>query len=234
MWNRIILKNNAKIVFRQNYWKTVLVAFILILINSSINEGVNIRNTSRDLDNSNFGFMIFISLLFIALTVYTFALVIGIALNLFVFAPLEVSCRRFLISARTAPGDLSLLSYAFKDSYLNIIKTQFLRNLFIFLWSLLFIVPGIIKAYEYRMMPYLLAENPGIDSNEAFIRSKEMMAGHKWDTFVLDLSFLGWHLLGALTCFLLTIFYVNPYQQLTNAELYEALRINYKSNNPYN
>jgi uncharacterized membrane protein len=63
-----------------------------------------------------------------------------------------------------------------------------------------------------------------MDKDEAFARSKEMMTGQKWNAFVLDLSFFGWHLLGIFTCGLLQIFYINPYQQLTNAELYEALR----------
>ena len=85
-------------------------------------------------------------------------------------------------------------------------------------------MPGIIKAYEYRMIPYILAENPDIDTKEAFARSKEMMTGNKWDAFVLDLSFLGWILLSVCTCGILAIFWVNPYMYMTDAELYVALK----------
>ena len=75
------------------------------------------------------------------------------------------------------------------------------------------------------MIPYILAENPGIDMKEAFAMTKQMMDGDKANAWVLDLSFLGWNLLGALTCCILTVFYVAPYQYLTNAQLYEALKI---------
>ena len=73
-------------------------------------------------------------------------------------------------------------------------------NLFIALWTLLLIVPGIIKSYEYRMVPYILAENPGMNRKEAFAISKRMMTGKKWATFVLDLSFFGWIFLSIFTC----------------------------------
>jgi uncharacterized membrane protein len=160
----------------------------------------------------------------VLLVVIFVALAVSIALSIFVFWPLEVSCQRFFISARTAPGDINLLGFAFKNSYGNVIKVQFFRWLYTFLWTLLLFVPGIIKGYEYRMIPFLLAEDPTMDKDEAFARSREMMTGHKWNAFVLDLSFLGWHILGVFTCGLLQVFYINPYQQLTNAELYEALR----------
>jgi uncharacterized membrane protein len=152
------------------------------------------------------------------------AMVISLVLALFVFMPLEVSCQRYYILARTAPGELSNVSFAFKNSYWNIIKTQFFRFLYTTLWTLLLIIPGFIKGYEYRMMPYILAENPGMSTSEVFARSKAMMTGQKWNAFLLDLSFLGWHLLGLLTCGILQIFYINPYQQMTNMHLYEALK----------
>ena len=101
---------------------------------------------------------------------------------------------------------------------------MFLRSLYIFLWSLLFIIPGIIKAYEYLMMPYILAENPEMETKEVFARSKEMMTGEKWRAFVLDLSFIGWKILGILTCCVLSVFFVSPYYYSTLAELYAVLK----------
>ena len=73
------------------------------------------------------------------------------------------------------------------------------------------------------MIPYLLADHPEMSREEAFARSKELMKGQKWNAFVLDLSFLGWEILSALTLMILGIFYVAPYRNMTNAALYEKL-----------
>ena len=91
------------------------------------------------------------------------------------------------------------------------------------------VVPGIIKHYEYRMIPYILAENPTMPREEAFQISRRMMMGQKMDVFVLDLSFIGWTLLGICTVGILLVFYVEPYIYLTHAELYHALKNNNKS-----
>ena len=104
--------------------------------------------------------------------------------------------------------------------YVNIVLTMFLRDLFTALWSLLLVVPGIVKHYEYLMVPYIIAENPAMDYKEAFQISKQMMDGEKMEAFIMDLSFLGWYLLSAVTCGLLAIFYVNPYVQASFAEMY--------------
>ena len=111
-----------------------------------------------------------------------------------------------------------------KGRYGNVVKTMFLKSLYQGLWSLLFIIPGIVKGYEYRMIPYILAENPEVEPSEAFELSKQMMSGEKWNAFVLDLSFLGWIILSIFTCGILALFYVNPYIYMTDAELYETLK----------
>ena len=108
-------------------------------------------------------------------------------------------------------------------NYLNVVKTMFLKGLFEGLWSLLLVIPGIYKHYEYYMIPYLLADNPEMDRHEAFRLSKEMMDGNKFNTFVLELSFIGWYLLGILLCCIGGIF-VNPYYEMTFVELYWVLR----------
>lgn len=100
----------------------------------------------------------------------------------------------------------------------------FTTNLFIFLWSLLFLVPGIIKSYEWALVPYLLAENPRIKGSEARDLSAQMMDGHKMELFVLQLSFLGWWILSALTFGLLAVFYVSPYYAITVCDYYENLK----------
>ena len=91
------------------------------------------------------------------------------------------------------------------------------KEIFSFLWWLT-IVGGIIKHYEYSMIPYILAENPSVTAKEAFALSKQMMKGQKWRAFTLDLSFVGWRILGLLTVGLLNIFYVNAYYTGTKTE----------------
>lgn len=101
--------------------------------------------------------------------------------------------------------------------------TQFLVGLFTFLWSLLLIVPGIIKACAYSQAMYILAENPGISPMEAINRSKEMMQGHKMEYFLLVLSFFGWALLAPFTLGILYIWLL-PYMQATMANYYRSLK----------
>lgn len=95
--------------------------------------------------------------------------------------------------------------------------------IYTFLWSLLFCIPGIVKSYSYAMTFYILADHPEMNANEAITASKNMMNGHKWDLFVLDLSFFWWILLGSVTCGLAFI-YVEPYMELSRASFYESIK----------
>lgn len=150
---------------------------------------------------------------------------IGICVKIFVFNPLTIGGMKFLVVNPEAEANFGLLGSSFKGNhYKNIVKVSFLRDLFTFLWSLLFFIPGVIKYYEYRMIPYLLAEHPEMSADEAFATSKKMMDGNKWSAFVLDLSFIGWHILDLLTFGILGVFYVNPYHYQSNAELYAVLK----------
>lgn len=160
-----------------------------------------------------------VGLLTVFIIVFTVSMIVGV----FIFNPLVVGARRFFVKELSEGAKVKEVAFAFDNSYKNIIKIVFFKDLFIFLWSLLLIVPGIIKAYEYRMIPYLLAEYPDMDKNEAFIRSKELMKGQKWKTFVLDLSFFGWNLLSCFTLGILSVFYVLPYKNFTDAALYHTL-----------
>ena len=101
--------------------------------------------------------------------------------------------------------------------------TTFLVGLFTFLWSLLLIVPGIIKGCSYSQAMYILAENPGISPTEAINRSKAMMDGHKMEYFLLGLSFIGWSILGIFTLGILYIWLI-PYMQTTLANYYRSLK----------
>lgn len=150
--------------------------------------------------------------------------VLGFILHFFVGNVFEVGCRGFYIeNMYSNPGIGKMLGGFKSGAYGNIVKTMFLRDLYIFLWTLLFVIPGIIKTYEYRMVPYLLAEYPDMPTEEAFRRSRDMMYGEKMNAFVLDLSFIPWILLSAFTFRIAGLFYVNPYVDAVDAELYDAL-----------
>lgn len=118
------------------------------------------------------------------------------------------------------------LMFLFKG-FNNFVKTflaGLLQQLYISLWTLLFIIPGIVKTYSYAMTYYILNDHPELSANEAITKSREMMDGHKWDLFVLQLSFLGWDLLGMLTFGILNVLYVNPYRQYAMAEFYNSIK----------
>lgn len=99
---------------------------------------------------------------------------------------------------------------------------QFLRGLYIFLWSLLLIIPGIIASYSYSMTPYIMAEHPEYGANEAIGLSKEMMKGNKWRLFCMQFSFIGWIILSILT-FGIGFLWVGPYMEAANAAFYREV-----------
>lgn len=169
--------------------------------------------------------------LIVFIIVFVALMAVFILLDVFIFNPLEVGCKKYYLRNLNEPAQVGNIGYAFDNNYKNIIKTMFFRDLFTVLWTLLFIIPGIVKSYEYQMIPYLLADNPQMTKEQAFEESKRMMQGQKWKAFVLDLSFIGWNILSALTLGILGIFYVQPYMDATHAALYEALRYGTPYNN---
>ncbi|MCI8294219.1 MAG: DUF975 family protein [Hespellia sp.] len=230
MWNRVDLKMRGKAAFQKNYWSCVAVAFIMSII-TTIATGSNGRAGSQGIwqDHSyhhyygyGSGFTFFAAFL----TVIVVIIAIGLAmLGIFVGNVLKVGGCQFFVENQTMQARVQTIFEPFKSGqYVNLVVTMFLMHLFTVLWTMLFVVPGIIKMYEYRMIPYILAENPGMNRQEAFAISKRMMMGKKWETFVLDLSFIGWWILSACTCGILGIFFVMPYVQATNAEIYTANR----------
>ena len=122
---------------------------------------------------------------------------------------------------RGAPKKLeSIFSDAF-DNFGHKLGGYLWMQLFTFLWSLLFIIPGIIKSLSYAMTPYLLDDCKDLPAKQALKVSMRMMNGHKWELFVFHLSFLGWQLLSILTIGILSIFLVSPYQATALAGYYE-------------
>ena len=229
-WTRERLKTNGKIAFKKNYWACVAVAVIMSIIAglTSINSG---RAGSGASQNNmygndgfsfgfNYGWRFPVAVLALTMAAIIFTIVIW-ALKIFVGNLLEVGGKRFFVLNKTEnPGVGTIIDTFRSGHYMNIVLTMFLKNLFTDLWTLLLIVPGIVKHYEYLMIPYILAENPGMNRKEAFQISKRMMDGQKMETFILDLSFIGWEILTVVTCGIVGIFYAAPYKEATFAELY--------------
>lgn len=99
---------------------------------------------------------------------------------------------------------------------------RFLRNLYVSLWGILFIIPGIVKSYSYAMTPFILADHPNLTASEAIDRSKALMEGHKMDLFILDLTFIGWDFLSSLVAGLGNLL-LNPYKNAAHAAFYRQL-----------
>ena len=154
------------------------------------------------------------------------ALAFGMALGAFLLNPLQVGVQKFFIDNaddQTTGLNRDNIGIAFNENYMKVVGSMFTTGLFTALWCLLLIFPGIYKAYCWRLVPYIISENPAITGADAREQSAMMMNGNKWDSFVLDLSFLGWKILGAFTLGILNIIFTNPYQAATNAELYLTL-----------
>ncbi len=269
-WNRKDLKAKAKLTFKANYWKCVLVAVLIGLFAGSSSTGVftgainganlaprtsggytvdydpsgdnpqSIDDPQSAIENifendivadsqeaiDNDLALAFAGLIGIILVVALIAIIIGILVTVFFGNPLLVGLRGFFVKNARSKAELSSIMQNFDKGYMNTVKTMFFMDLKLIGWTLLLIIPGIIKSYEYRMIPYILADNPDMDRAEAHAKSKEMMMGNKWRAFVLDLSFIGWFFLSGITLGLVGLFYVSPYYYQTDANLYEALNGN--------
>ena len=222
MWNRKDIKTEAKANFRKQYWKAVVFALLITILGGSYSSAssgsgfqINLTDKLEEMSDQ------VIAMLGIGTLVVT---ILVILIRVFVFNPLILGGNRYFLRLQSEePRDWDI-AYFFSHGWENVAKTLFFRDLFIILWALLFVIPGFIKAYEYRMIPYLLCENPEMDRHDAFAESKRLMSGNKWAAFVLDLSFILWHILNSLTLGIVGVFWLNPYLASTDAQLYCTLR----------
>lgn len=246
MWSREDIKNSAKCFLGKHYWKAFLVCLIASIF-VGVNGGNNNKNQSRNkhqyseneivteiednsflksdnliINNITRGLRISPMNYITRLAIPGIFFIIVIIMITIGFA-MEVGRARFFLRGFEDDVRIANLVSTFNSrEYWKIVKTQFLRGFFNLLWYLLLIIPGIIKSYEYMMVPYILAEEPNLDSSEIITRSREMTDGHKFDIFVLQLSFIGWDILGALL-FGIGIIFVTPYKEATYAQLYNVL-----------
>ena len=227
MWTREKLKTTAKADLKGFYWLSFAVCIVASILEGGISgsggfsgfgsgSGSFLGNNGNDIISP----IVSLAMLFTFLFVFLFM----IAFVTFIGYPIMVGKSRFFIHLREEDRTMvTLFSLFKKESYLPVVKTLFLTNLFIFLWSLLFIIPGIIKSYSYRMVPYILSENPTMHYREVLGLSQSMTDGQKFQMFILDLSFIGWILLGTLACGVGVLF-VLPYIEATWAQFYFVMR----------
>ncbi len=235
-WTRAELKDRAKEVLRGSYWKAFLVSFVLAIVGGgipscSVNSGAGGGDESAGgwpwpgaagAGDEWSGFALAVGLIVLAVVVVI--IVVGLAFTIFLRFPLEVGAKQYFKQAAVGDVNMNYLGYAFwRGKYVAVVKGMLWMSVLNFLWYLLLIVPGIVKGYAYSMVPYLLADNPGIGTKRAVELSDRMTQGQKWAMFVLDLSFIGWYILGTLACFVGVLF-VLPYVNATKAELYLTLR----------
>lgn len=229
MYQRATLKAQAKKALGRNYWKSVLTGLLLAVltggaatptVNVTVNSG-RVEASAKWLNHIDFELLAILAVTMLGFLLL--AIIVVFLLRALLLNPLMVGARRFALINAHQPAALDELGSGFGANYKNNVKTMFLMDIYVLLWTLLLFVPGIVAAYRYRMVPYLLAEHPEMSTQEVLQRSKDMMVGQKLNAFVLDLSFLGWNILSGLTFGLAGVFFVAPYKMQTDANLYLAL-----------
>ena len=220
------LKINAKKRLTRYHWSGVLVCLLAAVLGASSMPSLNFNFGSN---TSSPNLITYLSKLLsehtlFSILLFVVVLVAALAFRLLLSNPVHVGFARYFLSAREADTPVPELFSAFRTNYTNAATAMYVKDLYWFLWSLLLVIPGIIKSYSYFMVPYLLAENPDMDSDRALQLSSKMMDGHKMDCFLLQLSFLGWQILSLITFNIAGILYVAPYYTATMAEFYISVR----------
>lgn len=229
MLRRKELKAKGKVAFKRNYWACVFAALLLgYATTNSLIEVETQTNYINDVAYTTDYLKIFnIPFANPSIDFIILAFLVALLIGVFVLNVLEVGGSSFFSKNCYDVADFKETFMGFnKNHYKNIVYVQFIKNLKILFGFICLIIPGIIKAYEYYMVPYILGENPLMDQKDALRLSKSMMDGYKWDVFVFELSFLLWSLLSLLTFGFLNLLYVAPYKQASTAEIYHELKQN--------
>jgi len=226
------LRKRARESLRGN-WGPAIVAAIIAAILGGVNSGFAVSLVTNitermDLYQQSSAirslFMTFPGKIFLLWSgiLATAASVLGIVRFILAGAVTLGYCRftLALVDGREASlGDLFSQFHLFAKAFLM----NLLITLFTFLWSLLFVIPGIIMSYSYSMAPYILLEHPELRPMEAIRASQRLMDDRKWRCFCLDLSFIGWHLLNALTLGIGSL-WLNPYIRTSKAAFYRQIQ----------
>lgn len=141
-----------------------------------------------------------------------------------VMGPLMYGLYRLLTKQVREGGEVKLedLFTGFTENFVQALLLQLVETIFIALWSLLFVIPGIVKTYSYAMSSYIQQQSTNKDWNYCHQKSIELMSGYKFKLFLLDLSFIGWYILGAL-CFGIGTLFVMPYHYMARVNFFEMV-----------
>lgn len=230
MFVRSELKDRAKAVLKKHYWTLLPLSILLVIIEGRM---VSVQMSMDTDSNMVFQLQILNRVFSIPEVTPTLALLVAISGIVFLVATVfALNVLRYgLMNGFRAASEERLDTFdvlcGFRQQYWHVVAVQFRKGLSIFLWSFVFLIPGIIKSYEYCMVEYILYDHPEWSVEETLAYSRMMTMGKKWDIFVLDLSFILWYLLfGFLDLFTLGLasLLLNPYILQTGAELYLEIR----------
>ena len=200
-----------------NWGISVGVALVAALLGGMVTGSGNIsfqfnENTVRNLPPAFWGFLL------------PFVSVVGLlGLAMFIIGGVvELGYAKFLLKQHDKKELVFADLFSQFERFGTGFAQRFLRTLYTALWTLLFVVPGIIKSLSYAMTPFILEDHPELTASEAINRSKKLMDGHKMDLFILSLTFIGWDILSALT-FGIGFLFLNPYRNAAYAAFYRNI-----------
>ena len=195
-------------------------------LNLELNEGnfnASLQILGQDVISTNGGLEFWPVFAGIATYIAIFAVITGIAL--FILGSIvEVGYMKFNLDLvdRQKEAEIGTM-FGYFQFWKSAAFARLLKGVYILLWSLLFIIPGVIAAYSYAMTSYILAENPELTASEAIERSKQMMSGNRWRLFCVQISFIGWEFLSTLLTFGIGGLWITPYKQAATAAFYREI-----------
>ena len=210
-FNRSELKDRAKALISRNYWGMVAAGLIMAVATGAIVRTSTTYTANEDTVNRITALSFIMAVIVSAAT---------IAFTLFVLHPLEFGAAKYFTRNIDGQAQGTLFDGFKQENFAHAVSVYFYRNVMIGLFLLLLVIPGIIKAYEYYFVSFLAVDYPELSGRELCEMSKKMTEGSKTKLFMLDLSFLLWHIANTLTCNLVGIFYYYPYRYQTKANAY--------------
>lgn len=189
-----------------------------------------LRAAARESLSGNWTYPVLATLIYLAISITcNFIPYVSFLIAIFIIKPLAYGLAITMLKFFRGEKEYVVENmFSIFSDYPRILGTILLQFIYIFLWSLLLLIPGLIKMYSYAMTYYILHDNPEIGAEEAICRSMKMMDGHKWRLFCLHLSFIGWWLLCILTLGI-GMLWLAPYIQNSTAAFYEDLKNQFDS-----
>ncbi len=226
----------ARDALRGRWWNAVLAGIIAMLLGGNIMSGVSTGNGSSSSGSANEAVITnnitdvgpavapdVPGILLTVLTVLVILIVVYAIISIVIGGAVSLGYAKYNLDLIEGKPVQAQFLFSQFDRIGDGFVMRLLTTVYIFLWSLLFVIPGIIATYSYALAPYILYENPGMKPNEAIRRSKEMMKGRKWQLFCLLISFIGWALLSVLT-FGIGMLFLRPYMETAGAAFYRQVK----------